>query len=211
MTGWTRVPVRAIVLAGAAAALALLGRDALFRALTPSIDDGAAALAEVTSALPKPGKTLTLPLHAPVVEELTLGAPELSREVAQAKPQPFAKPSAKREAPRVAAKTAPTPVTVVTRAEVEAAIANRLGGARTKLVRDEDGAVVGLAVFGAGPLARFGVVDGDILVSANGYSLRTPSDALAALGALRDATKITVVFRRGDARYALSADIAPAP
>ena len=93
---------------------------------------------------------------------------------------------------------------VVTPVELDEALKTRLGGATTRPIRDDAGRVVGLSLHGVSRLARFGVAEGDRLVSANGLSLRTPDEALAALGALQHEKRVTFVLARGTARYAVT-------
>ena len=83
----------------------------------------------------------------------------------------------------------------------------RLDGARAALVRDDAGHPVGLRLTGVGKLAPFGVHDGDILISANGFPLRTSDEALAALGKLQDAKRVIVSLRRGAATYSVPVEL----
>jgi S1-C subfamily serine protease len=97
----------------------------------------------------------------------------------------------------------------VTRSEIDDAIAHKLDGASAKLVRDGDGAPIGLAIQRPGRLARLGVATGDVLYAANGVRIRTPDEGLAALAQLEKAAQVVVTFHRGDASYAIVVDIAP--
>ena len=193
------VTVRCVLLAGVAAGLALVGRNLVAHAIEDRLGDAGGALAQLGQRLPTPGRALEVPLAIAPIETVTITttAPlSTANPIASPKKRLAVKPSAKDLTPLR-----------VTRAEVEAAIAAKVYGARTKLARDEQGKTVGLALYGTGALARLGIHDGDVLVSANGHSLRTPEDALGAVAALKDATRITVVLRRGDGSYALTVDV----
>lgn len=95
----------------------------------------------------------------------------------------------------------------VSRAELDAAIDHGVGSASLSSVAGDDGRPIGLRVKSPGDLAVLGVQAGDVLVSANGLPIDTADRALAALGKLRDARTLNVVFRRGESTYALSADV----
>lgn len=97
----------------------------------------------------------------------------------------------------------------VTRAEIEDAIEHKLDGASAKLVRDAEGAPVGLAIARPGRLSRLGVTTGDVLYAANGVRIRTPDEGLAALAQLEKATRVVVTFRRGEGTYAIAIDVTP--
>ncbi len=86
---------------------------------------------------------------------------------------------------------------VVTKEELESAVASKGHGARASVVKE------GLALHHVGAFSKFGVAEGDVLVSANGHSLRTADDALATLGALGNSRSIVVVLRRGESSYAV--------
>ncbi len=203
-----RAPIRLLLVAGAAATTALLLRDPLATHLGRSLAAPVGDLAAATQAIRPVSVTLHVPPRAeaasPIVPILPADAPP---------PAPAGKPATNVPAaiaPKsLPAATAPTTkVHVVTRAELEGAIASRLSGACAALVRDEEGRPAGLALHGVGALARFGVRDGDVLVSANGLSLRTPDEALAALGALEHATRVVVTLRRGGVAYSVPVELA---
>jgi hypothetical protein len=97
----------------------------------------------------------------------------------------------------------------VTRAEIEDAIEHKLDGASAKLVRDAEGAPIGLSIQRPGRLARLGVATGDVLYAANGLRIRTADEGLAALSQLDKATRVVVTFRRGEGTYAIAVDVAP--
>ena len=219
-----RVLIRGFLLAAVAAAIALASRSLLVRLVAHRFEDASDALAEVAHRLPAPGRELVVPLALPPVETITVPPlastdaqppeastnpslnPSLSAGSLSAGSSASTSPSMKGQKAKL---VVPTPPLRVTRAEVDAAIAAKMFGARTKLARDASGKPVGLALYGTGALARFGVQDGDVLVSANGFSLRTPEDAFAALGSLKDAQRVTVVLQRGTGSYAVSVEVAP--
>jgi len=103
----------------------------------------------------------------------------------------------------------------VSRAEVEEAITSKLGGATAKLARDPEGHPIGLKIAGAGTAARFGVHEGDVLVAANGYPLRSAEEGFAALGAifpdggksLSKPTRVVFTFKRGDGWYSVPLEV----
>lgn len=179
------VAVRLALLAGAAATTALFVREPLARRLSPLLDPAVRTFAEeARSIAPPPSKVRTPEIAAPPPAVAML-APEKPIVVAQ-------KPTAKLQKPR------PKPAAfVVTQAELEAGVAAHGWGARVVAVKD------GLELHSVGRFARFGVAEGDVLVSANGYSLRTADEALAALGKLGDSRSIVVVLRRGEKTYAV--------
>lgn len=76
--------------------------------------------------------------------------------------------------------------------------------------RSEDGRVIGMQLFGirrAGLLGRLGIQNGDVVRSVNGFDLSDPTEALAALAALRDAERLTVHLDRRGARTTLDYEI----
>lgn len=186
-----RVLVRLVLLSGAAAAIALMVREPLARRVSarfaPHVVDLAQASrniaprATVVLSLPPPILPPPPPAHTPIV------AVPIHKHVA---------------APKAAASS-----TVLSRAQIEDAIATRVGGARATLVRDDGGQPIGLRLSNVGLLAPYGVREGDILVSANGLALRTPDEAVAALGKLQNARHVVVGFRRGPTSYAIPIDL----
>jgi S1-C subfamily serine protease len=183
-----RLGVASFALAGAAAAVALAVRDPLAKRVLRAIDvhdlaEHAAMLAPRTTATPAPTPPpVALPPAPPAV---SIAPPR----VAMAKTNKTEKAKAT--------------TFEVTRAELEDAVAKRGFGAQATVVRDDAGAPLGLALHRVGAFARFGVAEGDLLVSANGLPLRTGDEALAALGKLGESRAITVVLRRGDRSYAV--------
>lgn len=195
------VALRSTLVAGAAAAVALLTRGNVEDALAARAGPLVHALAAVAHRLPTP--------HVAQLSFSLLPAPPIDRPSASEVPSIAARgpiPKSKSHLAR-ASSSAPTAPPHVTRQEVEEAIENRLGGARCKLARDDSGAPIGLAVYSVGRLSRFGVREGDLLVAANGLPLRTPNEALAALASLKDAHRVTVTMRHGDAPYTIAVDI----
>src|SRR5207245_2514347 len=95
------------------------------------------------------------------------------------------------EDPPVASASARAGSVVVRQSEIDDAIASGMKGASVHVARDPNGAPVGLAIDAAPPLlTRYGIRAGDVLLSANGMPLRTPDEALAALGTLQRTTKV---------------------
>lgn len=196
----TRVLARLILVTGAAAAFALAVRDPAASRVARALDAPVRALADAASKLsPRvdappptaaPRGDLALPPPAPSTSSSSFGAPTT--------------PSAAKKA----AKAAPAKPWRVTRKEIEDAIATRVSGAKAVLVRDPDGKPAGLRLGGVARLAPFGVQEGDVLMSANGLPLRTPDEALAALGSLKDASRVVVVLRRGQGTYAVALELA---
>jgi hypothetical protein len=176
------VIVRLALLAGAAATTALLVREPLAarvaRSLGGAVHDLAARASELAPPSRPPAKSEPLSLP-PIL------APAPEKPVVVVASKPTAKPKPKPSA------------FVITQKELEAGVAAHGWGARAVVVKD------GLELHSVGRFARFGVADGDVLVSANGYSLRTADDALAALGKLGDSRSIVVVLRRGERSYAV--------
>lgn len=187
-----KVVMRLVLLAGAAALIALFVRAPLAARVACSLAAPVRALAELIPvarvAVAAPASTM-LPMLPPPIEAQV---PLLPTPVVPK---------------RVAAKSPPAKPHVVTRKEVEDAIATRLSGANAVLVRGEDGKPLGLKLSGVGRLAPFGVRDGDVLVAANGMPLRSADEALAALGALKDAKHVTVSLRRGTGTYAVPLEL----
>ncbi|GAC1530793.1 MAG: hypothetical protein NVS3B10_26670 [Polyangiales bacterium] len=202
-----RVGVRLLLLAGAAATTTLLARSALERKVDRRVDDAIGALAALTRALPAPHDVDTSPALPPMPASLasaiasTIASSAADPPTPPPPPGPTAGP--KRPTPRPAAERGPGAV-AVSRAEVDAAIASRCGGVRATPARDDDGVPIGFALRNVGALARFGVQEGDVLVAAAGHALRTPDEAFAALGALKDAQRVTFVLRRGGATYGVT-------
>jgi hypothetical protein len=208
-----RVVLRSVLLAGLAAGLALAMRQRLVEIVAHRFEDAGVTMALVARELPSPSRDVPGGVDgvaeveaSTVLPAETITVPPLASTSAAPLRKPVLPAMAKQ-----AKSAAPIAPLRVTRAEVDAAIASKAFGARTKLARDESGKPVGLALFGTGGLSRFGVQDGDVLVSANGYPLRTPEEAFAAVGALKDATRVTVVLRRGVGSYALTAEVAAEP
>lgn len=183
-----RVVVRLVLLSGLAAAIALMVRDSLATRL-------ARAIAIPALRLPMPRTADEAPAMLPMLPSST---PSTTPSILPILPTPM------KHAPRAAA---PWKRHVVTRKQVEEAIETRLSGANAVLVRDAEGKPAGLRLSGVAKLAPFGVQDGDVLVAANGMSLRTADEALAALGALKDAKHVTVTLRRGDKTYSVPIDL----
>lgn len=204
-----RVGVRLLLLAGAAATTTLLARSALERKVGRRVDDAIGALAALTRALPAPREVDTSPALPPMPASLASAiASTIASSAADPPTVPTAPPAPptagpKRPPPRPSAERGPRSVPV-SRAEVDAAIANKCGGVRATPARDDDGVPIGFALRNVGALARFGVQEGDVLVAAAGHALRTPDEAFAALGALKDADRVTFVLRRGGATYGVT-------
>jgi hypothetical protein len=187
------VLVRLVLLSGAAAAISLMVREPLARRVSARIAPRVIELAEVSRRLaPRPAMLPMLPsATAPMLPMLPPAA-----SYAPIVPIPLKKPAR-------AAASAQT----ITRKQLEDAVATRLDGARAMLVRDNAGQPIGLRLSGVGRLAPYGVHDGDVLVGANGMPLRTPDEALAALGKLQDVKHVVVVLRRGNATYSVPIDL----
>lgn len=194
------VAARLLGLTVIAAALALGVRQAAL-ALVPS---WTRPLAEVAAHAAASAPSPTPPL--PAASGAPSGAPSVTASVSIAPP-----PAAPRKATPSVPKAPPDKATKsplrVTQAELDEALASRCGGASTRPIRDEHGKVIGLALHGVGKLGKFGVQDGDRLVSANGLPLRTPDEALAALGALQHETKVVFVLQRGDTKIAIAVEL----
>jgi S1-C subfamily serine protease len=186
-----KIAVRLILIAGAAAVIALLIRDRLATRV-------ARAIVEPTRKLAALAPTIA-PVAVSVVAPPAPPPPEPSASHLPILPKPIVK--------HPHAKAAPS-THHVTRKDVEDAIATKLNGANAVLVRDAEGRPLGLKLTGVSRLAQFGVQDGDVLTSANGYPLRTADESAAALGALKDAKKVTFVLRRGDKSYAVPIELA---
>jgi len=193
------VAARLLGLTVIAAALALGVRHVAL-ALVPSwtrplVEVAAHAAASGPSVTPS---ALTLPPPS--------ATPSVTASVSIAPPPPLPRKATLSLPASHPHKTAKAPLRV-TQAELDEALASRCGGASTRPVRDAQGKVVGLALHGVGTLGKFGVQDGDRLVSANGLPLRTPDEALAALGALQHETKVVFVLQRGDAKIAIAVEL----
>jgi hypothetical protein len=193
---------RGVLVGWLAVVVAIASRGLVLSVVGRKVDDTVASFAAVASKLPSPRA-------APSIDEAPLPPPPPMIASAIASTSPSAAPpkiastttiakSSKKQAP---------PTLTVTRAEVEDAIATKCHGVKATLVRDDAGAPIGLALHRVGPLARFGVAEGDVLVAANGQSLRTPDEALAALGAMKDATRVSIALRRGDATYVITVQV----
>lgn len=194
-----KVAVRLVLLAGLAATLALLIRDRLASRVARAIVEPTRALVALAPSVH------VINVAAPSSEPPPPPQPSSTLPILPILPKPIAKP----KHPKAAASAhLVTRVTRVTRKEVEDAIASRAGGANAVLVRDSDGKPLGLKLTGVSRLAAFGVQDGDVLTSANGYPLRTADESAAALGALKDARKVTFTLRRGDKSYAVPIELA---
>jgi membrane-associated protease RseP (regulator of RpoE activity) len=192
-----RVLARLVLLAGAAALVALLVRDAVATRV-------ARALAGPVRALVALAPRIRIAVAAAPSGTILPLLPQHELPHVPLLPTPIAPK-------RVAAHAAPAKRHVVTRKEVEEAIATRLSGANAVLVKDEDGKPLGLRLTGVGRLAPFGVRDGDILVAANGLPLRTADEAISALGALKDSKHVTVTLRRGAGSYSVPLDLEESP
>ncbi|MGZ3423778.1 MAG: hypothetical protein ACXVEF_01670 [Polyangiales bacterium] len=179
------------LLAGAAATTALFVRVPLANLVAKSLDRDVHDLAERARVLAPPVRETRETQLAPVLAPLPLLEPEKPPLVVAQKPAP-AKPT--KSKPKATA-------FVVTQQELEAGVAAHGWGARAVAVKD------GLELHSVGRFARFGVAEGDVLVSANGYSLRTADEALAALGKLGDSRSIVVVLRRGERSYAVPLEL----
>jgi len=189
------VVVRLVLLAGGAAALSLMVREPLARAVAARMASPVIELAEVSRRIAS--RAAMLPLlptaSAPIVPMLPSSSPHVPII-----PVPLHH--------KQAAKPASSSVTL-TRKQIDDAVASRVGGARAALVRDDAGHAIGLRLSHVGPLAAYGIHEGDILTSANGLPLRTPDEALAALGKLQDARHVVVAFRRGATAYTIPVDL----
>lgn len=200
-----KVAVRLILLAGVAALLALMVREPLAVRLAlafaePTRDLAAWAPKPKTIVPLLPRATSAVPTILPMLPML----PMLSS--VQAGPVtvlPIPKHIVKKPEPAKA-----NLVNLVTRKEVEEAIASRLSGVSAVLVHDDAGKPLGLRLAHVGRLAPFGVQEGDLLVAANGLPLRTADEAASALGALKDATRVTFTLRRGDKSYGVPLQLA---
>ena len=194
-----RLGVRVLLLSGAAAALALFARDPLARRVVALVDRPARVLAVAAREIaPKPVAP------APAVAPAPFVLPRASGPVTEVIGAPSSKPAV--VGPAKPKSTGPHAPRTITRKELEGAIANGLPGASAVSVKDEDGKPAGLRLAGVSRLAPFGVHDGDVLVSANGLPVRNADEALAALGALKDAHHVVVVFRRGAGAFSVPVD-----
>ncbi|MBK7398364.1 MAG: hypothetical protein IPJ34_19235 [Myxococcales bacterium] len=189
------VAARLLGLTVIAAALALGVRQAAL-ALVPSL---ARPLAEVAAHA-----AASTPAVAP--SPASSAPPSVTASVSIAAPPPTPRKATLLPPKKPTDSGAKAPLRV-TQAELDEALASRCGGASTRPVRDENGKVIGLALHGVGKLGKFGVQDGDRLVSANGLPLRTPDEALAALGALQHETKVVFVLQRGAAKIAIAVEL----
>ncbi len=212
-----RVLVRAILVAGGAAALALVVRDGVATRVLPLVDAPTRLLAGAAARLPRAHASAhASPRVAAVTTSISTG--EMLPIAPPAVPQgPVILPMMPNAAAKVPALPAASAATsapskqsnVITRAELEDAIATRLSGAQVSVVRDDGGHPLGLALHGVGVLSRFGIQSGDVLLRANGLPLRTGDEALAALGALQAAKRVTVSLRRGTTPYSVTVDLEP--
>ncbi|MBI2395620.1 MAG: hypothetical protein HYV09_39000 [Deltaproteobacteria bacterium] len=209
-----RVLTRMVLITGAAAALALAVRDRVATRVARGLDAPVHALADAARTL-SPRPTTAAPPAAP--NSAPSAAPCASSALLPGLPTlpllptlptlPLLPSLPTRPAPGKLAKAAPAKPHRITRKELEDAIATRVSGASAVLVRDVDGGPAGLRLGGVSRLAPFGVQEGDVLVSANGMPLRTPDEALAALGSLKDASRVVVVLRRGSSSYAVPIEL----
>jgi hypothetical protein len=190
-----KILVRLVLLTGAAAAISMMLREPLARRVAVHLAAPVTRLAEAARVTTKPSSMV--PMLPPAQPPMLPIVPSASPHVPIV-PVPLHK--------KVSAKPASS-VTVLTRKQIEDAIATRVDGAKALLVRDPAGHPIGLRLSHVGKLAPFGVHEGDILVSANGFPLRTPDEAMAALGKLQDARHVVVAFRRGDATFAIPVDL----
>ena len=184
-----KVPARLLALAVLAAALALGVRMWAERRLPHARQQLSSPIAPASTTVAASVSTVE---RRDAVTATTASATPLPQRFAAAKKAPLPK-------------AAPSGF-VVTQAELDEALKSRLGGATTRPIRDDAGRVIGLTVHGVGRLAKFGVAEGDRLVSANGLSLRTPDEALSALGALQHEKRVTFVLSRGSSRYAVTVE-----
>ncbi len=206
MTRGGRVLVRLAILAVAAAACAAVAQAVLVERVAPEIGSLLAELppppkptdveAAAASAGSAPAPVTPPPAAAASAASAAPPASSLLPRIVAARPFGSAAP-AKAAPPRV------------TRGEIDDAIAHKLDGASAKLVRDGDGAPIGLAIQRPGRLARLGVAAGDVLYAANGVRIRTPDEGLAALAQLEKAAQVVVTFHRGEGSYAIVVDVAP--
>lgn len=188
-----RVLVRLILLAGVAAAVALVIRDSVATRVARALEE---PVSEVLALIPVVRHAAPPPVQPAVVAPARVAAAPVVITPRTIKP---------------AAKKPSTPaVHLVTRKDVESAMETRLSGLRAVLVRDDAGKPLGLRLNGVSRLASFGVQDGDVLVSANGYPLRTADECATAVGALKDFKRVTFVLRRGDSGYAVTLELADA-
>jgi len=189
-----RVGVRLLLLSGAAASLALATRDRLAASVVRRLDKPVHAIALAAREIaPRPRATTSVPGTPQPFEPFVLPAESPRAVVVVPKTSAVAKH-----------KPNPTPVQhTITKKQLDDAIEHRLGGATAVLVKGDDGKPAGLKLGGVSQLASFGIRDGDVLVSANGLPLRNANEALAALGALKDATRVVVVLRRGSLEYSV--------
>ena len=207
----TRSTTARVATIGALAVVVAIGtRGLLLSIVGRKVDAMVATFAELAARLPAPRAMETSSSEAlpppPAVVASAIASTSPSAAPTSIAPR-IASPLSKDVAPTPTKKTAPAGL-VVTRAEVEDAIATKCHGVRASLVRDGDGAPIGLALHRVGALARFGVSEGDVVIAANGHPLRTPDEALAALGALKDASRVSVALRRGDATYVVTVEVA---
>jgi hypothetical protein len=197
---------RVVVVLGTAAFAGRFAASALAARCLPMIDDAVGPIAARLAPRPVSDDRANGDADAPAATGSS------SADLRPLAPRPTA--PTPRTTPTTNARKAPAEARArhaITRADVEAAVADRMGGASTTLARDEDGQPVGLALHGVSRLARFGVRDGDVLVSANGMPLRTPDEGLRALGALEHAREVTVGFRRGEGSFYVHVAVEDAP
>jgi hypothetical protein len=197
-----RIFVRLALLSAAAAVCAALVQPLIVARVAPSIE-------ALVAQLPAPSASASASAAAPVSAPATAPA-SASASASAAAPAATSSLLPRIVAARpIASARAAAAVPHVTRAEIDDAIAHELDGASAKLVRDGEGAPIGLAIQRPGRLARLGVASGDVLFAANGVRIRTADEGLAALAQLEKATKVVVTFRRGEGSYSIVVDVAP--
>lgn len=197
-----KVVVRLILLAGLAAVVALFVREPLAGRVGRRLAGATGALSLLA---PNPAAPSAAAPHA-----MLPMLPDPSGSTAPILPiLPLARSAAPAPAAKhTAAKKPAAKPLVVTRKEVEDAIATRLSGVRAVLVRDAEGKPLGLRLSRVSRLSAFGVQEGDVLISANGLPLRTADEAASALGVLKDATRVTFALRRGDSTFGIPLELA---
>ena len=204
-----RVLMRGVLVGWLAVVAALATRGLVLSVLGRKIDDAVASFSALTAKLPAPRQD-PMRDEAPLPPPPAVVASAIASTAPNATPPPAPALTSAKTPPSKTPKKQAAPALTVTRVEVEDAIATKCHGVKATLMRDENGAPIGLALHRVGPLARFGVAEGDVLVAANGQSLRTPDEALAALGAMKDATRVSVALRRGNATYVVTVQVADA-
>jgi hypothetical protein len=193
-----RVLVRLLLLAGVAAATALLLRARIARLAEGEVARAVGAFARSRTVVAKPATAVPRPEESKV-QHVT------------AVPVAAANPSAQVPAVRPARVPASTPAQVgrpvLSRAEIRDVIAAGGAGIRVAPVRNGAGAIEGYALRQVGGLSRYGLAEGDLVLRANGAPVRNADEALAALGAAERAGRADLVLVRGGAQIALSFDL----